>query len=188
MNETEHLLVILGEECAEAAQRASKAIRFGMNDVEPGQGDTCVRRLERELAEVVAMAELLGLKIRDEDKSVKKLKVELYMEYARQQGTLEKRVEVEVEVIGMCPGCKNFIPRGFFACNGNGSHAAISSRAPQLESSSAEDLLRELLKAGAHEGPCTNDDDPYDSCSLHVEAAAKRAQAAREFLGMPKES
>lgn len=49
----------------------------------------------------------------------------------------------------------------------------------------ALDMIRELLLGGAHEGPCTNEDDPYDSCDLHVAASDRRDKAAREFMGMP---
>lgn len=88
MNQTEHLLTILGEECAESAQRASKAIRFGLAEVQPGQQEDNKRRLERELAEVVALAEILGLEIREEDKRAKREKLRKFMDYSRELGKL----------------------------------------------------------------------------------------------------
>lgn len=91
MNITEHLLVILGEECAEVAQRASKAARFGLLEVQPGQPENNTRRLERELADLMAVAEVLGLKIRDEDKAAKLEKMKKFMDYSREIGTLERR-------------------------------------------------------------------------------------------------
>lgn len=91
MNETEHLLTVFSEECGEAAQRACKAIRFGMAEIQPGQPEHNRRRLEREYAEVVAMAELLGLRAREEDKAAKVEKVKRFMDYSRQLGTLEAR-------------------------------------------------------------------------------------------------
>lgn len=91
MNETQHLLTILAEECAEAAQRASKAIRFGMADIEKGQDEHNRRRLEREVADVVAMSEMLGLNIRAEDKAAKVERVKKYMDYSREVGMLEER-------------------------------------------------------------------------------------------------
>jgi NTP pyrophosphatase (non-canonical NTP hydrolase) len=89
MNKTEHLLTILNEECGEAIQEACKAIRFGLSDVKPGQPDDNKRRLERELAQVMAMAELLGLTIRAQDKAEKIKKVRKYMGYSKGLGTLK---------------------------------------------------------------------------------------------------
>ena len=89
MNETEHLLTTLGEECAEVAQRASKAARFGMNEVQPGQTENNVRRIERELSDVMAVADMLGLRVSEEEMDAKKAKVRKYMAYAREHGTLQ---------------------------------------------------------------------------------------------------
>lgn len=88
MNKTEHLLTVLTEECAEVAQRACKAARFGLTEVQPGQHEDNTRRLERELADLMATAELLGLRIRDEDKAAKMEKLKKFMDYARKIGTL----------------------------------------------------------------------------------------------------
>lgn len=90
MNEIEHLLTVLGEECAETIQRATKAARFGLHEVQPGQPEDNLRRLERELSEAVAVAEMLGLQIREEDKAAKREKLKKYMDFSRTLGTLEK--------------------------------------------------------------------------------------------------
>lgn len=42
--------------------------------------------------------------------------------------------------------------------------------------------MKELLKGGAHEGPCHEDSEHGDSCMYHVDTAAERAKKAREFL------
>lgn len=89
MNTTEHLLMIVAEECGEVAQRASKAARFGLGEIQPGQADSNLRRLERELADLMAVAEMLGLTIREEDKGAKREKLAKYMNYAREIGTLK---------------------------------------------------------------------------------------------------
>lgn len=89
MNKTEHLLTVLSEECAEVAQRACKAARFGLSEVQPGQEEDNTRRLERELADLMAVAEILGLRVRDEDKAAKREKLKKYMDYCRELGTLE---------------------------------------------------------------------------------------------------
>lgn len=39
--------------------------------------------------------------------------------------------------------------------------------------------LGEMLRGGQHDGPCTNEGDPYDSCDLHGEAAERRRAQAR---------
>ena len=88
MNDTEHLLTILAEEAAEVGHRACKAIRFGLSDVEPGQGLHNRRRLEQEIADLLAVAEILGLKIREDDKITKLGRVREFMAYARKVGTL----------------------------------------------------------------------------------------------------
>lgn len=88
MNEQEHLLTVLSEECAEVAQRACKAARFGLSEIQPGQHEDNKRRIERELADLMATADLLGLKVRDEDKAAKTEKLKKYMGYSREMGTL----------------------------------------------------------------------------------------------------
>lgn len=89
MNECEHLLTVLIEECAEVAERACKALRFGLAETQPGQPDDNRRRLERELADLVATAELLTFTIREEDKAAKVMKLKKYMQYSRELGTLQ---------------------------------------------------------------------------------------------------
>lgn len=89
MNEREHLFTILGEECSEVTQRACKIIRFGENEVEPGQQEDNIRRIEREYAQLIAVAEMIGLHVRQEDKTAKVEKVKKFMKYSRQIGTLE---------------------------------------------------------------------------------------------------
>ncbi len=91
MNETQHLLVILAEECAEVAHRASKAIRFGMAEVEPGMTLHNRGRIETELGDLMAVVELLGLTVRQDAKDAKLEKLKKYMAYSRQIGTLEAR-------------------------------------------------------------------------------------------------
>ena len=59
MNLTEHHLVLLMEECAEVAQRASKQLRFGRDEVQPGQSLSNGERLREELLDVYACVEFL---------------------------------------------------------------------------------------------------------------------------------
>jgi hypothetical protein len=60
MTRTEHLLFILAEECAEVAQRASKAARFGLAEVQPGQDKTNARRLMDEMNDLIAVYQMLA--------------------------------------------------------------------------------------------------------------------------------
>lgn len=99
MNETEYLLTTLSEECAEVSQRACKAVRFGLLEIQPGQMEDNTRRIERELADLMAVADLLGLRVRDEDKAAKIEKLKKYMAYSREIGTLSQKP------VGVCDHC-----------------------------------------------------------------------------------
>lgn len=90
MNRDEHLLVILIEECAEVAHEVSKALRFGMAEVMPGQALTNRERILRELNDLWAMVEMTGLQQVDREAvERKKIKVREYMEYAATCGTVD---------------------------------------------------------------------------------------------------
>jgi hypothetical protein len=96
MTRTEHLLIILAEECVEVAQRCSKALRFGLNEVEPGQSDTNARRIEVEMHDILAVYGMLrevealpitvGGAVLTE---MKRQKVDKYLAHSRQCGTLD---------------------------------------------------------------------------------------------------
>lgn len=98
MDVNEHLLTCLAEECAEISEqcskiavRASKALRFGTNEVQPGQLLSNVERLSLELADILAVAEMLeSAGIINRTQVVrKKIKIDKFMAYARQCGALE---------------------------------------------------------------------------------------------------
>lgn len=93
MNATEYLLSCLIEECAEVIQRATKAQRFGVNEVQPGQDQNNIDRLSDELADLEGTIQLLqdeGVNLCRLPDAVeaKKKKVREFMEYSRAQGTL----------------------------------------------------------------------------------------------------
>lgn len=98
MTNTEYVLAYLAEECAEISEqasriaiRASKALRFGLDEVQAGEIRNNAVRLYAELGELLAVAELamdLGL-ITPDDIDRKKEKVEKYKELSRRLGTLE---------------------------------------------------------------------------------------------------
>ena len=51
------LLEILIEECAEVQQRATKALRFGLKEVQPGQNLNNIERMSEELGDVFCVLE-----------------------------------------------------------------------------------------------------------------------------------
>lgn len=59
MNQLEITLLTLEEELLEAAHRVSKALRFGLTEIQPGQKLTNAERIRHELNDVHAMIELL---------------------------------------------------------------------------------------------------------------------------------
>lgn len=97
MKLSEYLLMCLTEECGEVSQRASKAGRFGINEVQPGQNLTNDTRLEIELSDLAGIVELLietGVIAIDPftDRAridAKKAKVAEYMEYSARVGCLQ---------------------------------------------------------------------------------------------------
>jgi NTP pyrophosphatase (non-canonical NTP hydrolase) len=91
----EHLLTILAEECAEVAQRASKAARFGLEEVQPGQPLNNKRRIEAELADLMGVGAMLGLIVRRDEICAKRDKVEKFLELSRQMGTLDENKKEE---------------------------------------------------------------------------------------------
>lgn len=92
----EHLLTALAEECAEVAHRAAKALRFGLAEVQPGEQLTNARRLRDEMLDLFAVWGMLCrdgwcLPIAPLDGpaiEAKQEKVEEFLEYSRQCGTL----------------------------------------------------------------------------------------------------
>jgi len=105
MTRTEHLLFVLAEECAEVAQRCSKAARFTLEErqAENKMATELTReslysngqRISLELTHIFAVAEML---LCDEtipefntpaEKLLKSVKVEQFLEYSKKVGTLK---------------------------------------------------------------------------------------------------
>lgn len=95
MNITEYLLTCLAEECAEVAQRASKANRFGITEIQPDQPLNNAERIMLEINDFVAVVELLQAeKVLTTGPSrlaidAKKAKLQHFMTYSIEQGTLQ---------------------------------------------------------------------------------------------------
>lgn len=103
MTRTEHLLTILAEECAEIAQRASKALRFGLDEIEPGQTFTNSARIMFEFDDLVGVVQMLmdeaDLPTTSEYRSLVKIrKVEEYLTYSEKCGTLDKGPSIPCSV------------------------------------------------------------------------------------------
>jgi NTP pyrophosphatase (non-canonical NTP hydrolase) len=94
MTRTEHLLFMLAEECAEVAQRASKAARFGIDEIQPGQPFTNAERIEQEWNDLLAVLEMLraegAIKWNVDSAMIraKKAKIEKFLRYSVECGTL----------------------------------------------------------------------------------------------------
>lgn len=105
MDTTEHLLTCLAEECAEISEqcsrlavRVSKALRFGLGEVQPGQLFTNAERIAAELADLLALAEVLmdrGI-ITVADLERKKSKLTTFMDLAAQCGALTPEPSADV--------------------------------------------------------------------------------------------
>lgn len=96
MTRTEHLLTILAEECAEVAQRATKALRFGLWEIQPGHSEANAERIMGEYSDILATVEMLcdeGKLPRIDDlrarMDTKKVQVEHFLKYSAELGTLE---------------------------------------------------------------------------------------------------
>lgn len=94
MTKIEHLLWCLAEECAEVAQRASKAARFGLDEIQPGQSLTNEERLWQEMNDLAGVGEMIislrkagGLSRTQVDE--KKAKVEKFLAYSAECGTYD---------------------------------------------------------------------------------------------------
>lgn len=94
MTRKEHLLTILAEECNETAQRASKALRFSLEEIQPGQSLSNGARITEEFSDLCAMIEMLQDEkclnaFWDRDRmELKKRQVEKFLLHSKANGTL----------------------------------------------------------------------------------------------------
>ena len=100
MTREEHLLTILAEECSEVAHRVSKALRFGVEEVQPGQSLTNAERIKVEFVDLLGAWEMLvgaGVVIpvtsRDDDAINAKIgKVNLFLDFSVARGLVDGEV------------------------------------------------------------------------------------------------
>lgn len=97
MTREEHLQVIGMEECDEISQRLSKALRFGLMEVQPGQSLTNLERIRYEYSHLAAVLEMIappspsGGGIHPPNgrwMDEKRAKVEQFLAYSAECGTL----------------------------------------------------------------------------------------------------
>lgn len=99
MTRVQLLLVQLAEEAAEVQQEIAKALRFGPEEIMTGQSLTNVERIDLELADMLALIEMLKaegiFKMMDPftlNRRVngKKEKVEHYLKFSAECGVLQE--------------------------------------------------------------------------------------------------
>ena len=99
MNRTEHLLTCLAEECAEVAQRVSKALRFGVDERQEGQNADNAERIRLEMYDLLAVYLIaasedilpplhLDAELLNDVTRRKREKIERFMSISREQGVL----------------------------------------------------------------------------------------------------
>lgn len=99
MNTEEYLLVCLMEECQEVSQRISKALRFGLEEVQKSNANETRTNRERINYELQDLQAVVGMLIEQNDayqnsvdsfkaRQLKREKLLRYMEYSKEQGKL----------------------------------------------------------------------------------------------------
>jgi hypothetical protein len=100
MNKEQYLLICLAEECTEVGQRCTKALRFGLGEIQEGQQLNNAERLALEITDLTAvLRELISCidpHVREdkmEEPEVlldkKKSKIQEYMEYSKKRGIVK---------------------------------------------------------------------------------------------------
>ena len=93
MNNEEYILTLIAEECNEVAQRATKALRFGLHETQEGQKFTNRERLLQEFWDLTTVMRMLYpiTDFENEDWCTDKIeRVNKYMEYSRQLNRLDE--------------------------------------------------------------------------------------------------
>jgi hypothetical protein len=97
LTKEQYLLTVVMEECAEVAQRASKAIRFGLQEKQPGQPFTNAQRLVNEVIDLYETLDVLfedgSISMPDGEefevqRASRREKMTRYMERAQREGVL----------------------------------------------------------------------------------------------------
>lgn len=96
MNRQEYLLTSLAEEASEIVHSTTKALRFGLDEIQPGKTETNATRIISEIEDLMIIVEMLQIEgvlpydeYKAESLAAKRAKIERYMEFARECGTLQ---------------------------------------------------------------------------------------------------
>lgn len=94
MTKEQFLLTCIAEECCELGQRATKAIRFGLDEVQRNQDQTNAQRFVGELTDLTALVEMLTEdgrfpQITREGLDAKKDKFNKYLLYSAELGQVD---------------------------------------------------------------------------------------------------
>lgn len=94
LNREQYILTLIQEECAELSQRASKALRFGLYEVQPGQELDNWERLRGEFVDLwtsVCLLDrlLVNFDYDHDDVGAKINKIKKYMKISVDRGILE---------------------------------------------------------------------------------------------------
>lgn len=99
MTRNQYLLLKLSEECSEVAQRCSKQIQFGKDEIQKGQELTNQKRLHSELVDLTAIIQLLNeageitpIPNLEELIEQKKEKIKKYLRYSQELQLVEKSI------------------------------------------------------------------------------------------------
>lgn len=86
------LLLKIMEECDELSQRASKAIHFGLEEIQEGQLLTNEERLRDEFIDLIAATNMVISKVYIDPKELKVRydKIHKYMDYSKSLGLVEE--------------------------------------------------------------------------------------------------
>jgi len=95
MDRKSYLLICLAEECSEITQRVSKALRFGLTEVQPGWNADNITRLCSEVNDLLGVVEMCkkdvpGFNLNPEQIELKKEKVERYFAYSKKMGIVKE--------------------------------------------------------------------------------------------------
>jgi hypothetical protein len=93
LNKEQYLLTLIQEECAEVSQRASKAIRFGLYEIQPGQELNNWERLRQEFVDLWTVMTLLdrdlvNFDFDNDDVTAKINKIKKYSQISKDRGIL----------------------------------------------------------------------------------------------------
>jgi NTP pyrophosphatase (non-canonical NTP hydrolase) len=90
MTRREMLFMQVMEECDELSQRVSKAARFGLDEHQPNQPLSNRERISDEFNDLLALMRMAGLPTTVDSHKIeeKRRKVEKYLDYSKQCGTL----------------------------------------------------------------------------------------------------